>query len=49
MELMPNYFQLVCLLVWVQTIEPKGLKFSGFDGSHPGDVITKFSVDQFVR
>ena len=27
---------------------PKVVKFSGFDGGHPGDVIAKFSEDQFV-
>ena len=31
-----------------QTIRPKGLKISWFDGGHPRDVITRFSEDQFV-
>ena len=27
----------------------KGLKFSGLEVVYPGDVITKFGEDQFVR
>ena len=29
-----------------QTIEPKGLKYTGFNEGHPGLVIRKFGEDQ---
>ena len=31
-----------------QIIGPKGFNFSGFDGCHLGDVITKFGEDRFI-
>ena len=40
---------LVCLSgSYSQIIGPDRLNFSGFDGGHPGDIITKFSKDRFV-
>ena len=40
----------ICLFGnYSQTIGPEGLKFSGFDGGHPGDIIRKFGDDYFVR
>ena len=43
----------VCLFVclsgnYSQIIGPKGLKFSGFDGGHPGGIIKKFGEDQII-
>ena len=42
--------QFVCLFVYLssnysQLIGPRGFKFSGFDGGHPGDVLMKFGED----
>ena len=31
-----------------QMVMPKGLKFSRFDGVHPGNAIMKFGEDWFV-
>ena len=32
-----------------QTIGSKGLKFLGFDGGRPGEVLTKFGEDWFLQ
>ena len=52
----PSYYnsQFVCLFAcffdnYSQMIGPKGFKFSGFSGGHPGMVMTKLGEDQFVQ